>query len=440
VRTDGVALLRKYVGPHRGQAALLGALLLSSIALQLINPQLLRYFIDSALAGAELQRLALAALGFIVVALVTQGVTAWAQYVGEGLGWTATNALRADLTLHCLELDLGFHKARTPGELVERIDGDVTALAGFFSRFVVNVLGNVLLLIGVLLMVWREDWRAGVAITTFAIAALLVLFRLRTVAVNRWRRVREVSAQLYGFLGERLAGTEDIRSSGAVGYVMHELGLQHHEWLAARRSATAGTSVIWATTIVTFAVGSALAFAVGGALWVAGTITIGTVYLLFNYTDLLRHPIEQLRRELDEMQQAFAGIARVQELLRTQPQLVDGRGALPAGPLAVQFDRVSFGYDEEPVIRDVSITVAPGRVLGVLGRTGSVRRRSRGCSYVSMTRAAARCDWAASTRARLPSRTSARARPSSPRTSSSSTRRSATTSRSSTGRSTTRGR
>src|SRR6267378_605751 len=101
----------------------------------------------------------------LAVFLFTQILSGLAQYVGEDVGWTATNALRSDLALHCLRLDMGFHKARTPGELIERIDGDVTALAAFFSRFIVNVLGNAVLLVGVLVVVALEDWRAGLALT-----------------------------------------------------------------------------------------------------------------------------------------------------------------------------------------------------------------------------------------------------------------------------------
>lgn len=366
------ALFVRYVGPRWRQATLLAVLLLSSIGLQLVNPQLLRYFIDAALAGAPLDSLTLAALAFIALALITQLLTAAAQFVGESLGWAATNALRADLTLHLLRLDMGFYKTRTSGELVERIDGDVTALAGFFSRFAVNVLGNLALLLGVVLLVWREDWRAGIALAGFAIVALLVLARLRTIAVGRWVRVREVSAQMYGFLTERLAGTEDIRSSGAVDHVMNGLALQHRAWLAARRGATAGSAVIWSTTIVTFAVGSAVAFGVGGYLWTIGAITLGTVYLLFHYTELLRRPMEQLRRELEELQQSFASVGRVDELLRMTSRVQDGHGeTLPGGALAVEVDRVSFGYEDDLVLHDVSLQLAPGRVLGVLGRTGS---------------------------------------------------------------------
>lgn len=204
---------------------------------------------------------------------------------------------RADLALHCLSLDLGFHTARTPGELIERIDGDVTALGGFFSRFAVNVVGDLALLVGVLIVVTLEDVRAGLALTTFALGAMaLLLGPLRTIAVGRWRRVREVSAQLSGFLGERLGGTEDIRSSGAETHVLNGLAVHHRAWLCSRRATMFAISAIWSATILSFAVGNATAFAVGGYLWSIGAIMVGTVYLLFYYTELLRRPIESLRR------------------------------------------------------------------------------------------------------------------------------------------------
>ena len=371
-------LFRRYVAPQWRGTALLTVLLLGSIALELVGPQLLRAFIDSAIGGAALESLATLALAFVGVALVTQLLIAGSQYVGESLGWSATNALRADLALHCLQLDLSFHKARTAGELIERIDGDVTALATFFSRFAVNVLGNLLLLVGVLIVVAREDLRAGLALTVFAgFAVLLMAGPLRTIAVKYWGRVREVSAQMYGFLGERLAGTEDIRSSGAESHVMAGLAWYHRAWLKSRREAVYAGTILWSMTTLIFAVGNAIAFGMGAYLWTLGVITIGTVYLIFHYTNMLRHPIEQLRRQLEDMQKAVAGVGRITELLDTQTRLPEGRGApIPVGPLAVELDRVSFAYEtgtdaEDLVLRDISIRLAPGEVLGVLGRTGS---------------------------------------------------------------------
>ncbi|MDQ3492312.1 MAG: ABC transporter ATP-binding protein/permease, partial [Chloroflexota bacterium] len=77
--------------------------------------------------------------------------------------------------------------------------------------------------------------------------------------------------------------------------------------------------------------------------------------------------------EVQDLQQADASLGRVEQLLREAPRIVDGPGdALPPGSLAVELDRVTFGYAEGiPVLRDVSISIAPGRVLGVVGRTGS---------------------------------------------------------------------
>ena len=118
-RRRSVDLFARYAAPERKRLALLGVLLVASIGLQLAAPQLLRSFIDNALAGAAVDALVRIAVLFVALSLGQQVVAALATYFGEAIGWAATNALRADLALHCLRLDLGFHKARTPGELIE---------------------------------------------------------------------------------------------------------------------------------------------------------------------------------------------------------------------------------------------------------------------------------------------------------------------------------
>jgi ATP-binding cassette, subfamily B, bacterial len=372
-RNPTVALFVRYVRPEWRRALLLVVLVFATIGLELANPQLLRRFIDSALAGSDLSTLVTIALLFMAIAFITQVLDAVSRYVGEDLGWSATNTLRADLLLHVLRLDQTFHKTRTTGELIERVDGDVTALANFFSRFVVNVLGNILLLIGVLVVVARESLLAFVAFLLFSLVALGVLTRIRFIAVREWDRVREVAAQMYGFIGEHLAGTEDVRSSGAEWHVITCRAQHHRDWYRSRKASIVKGSLIWTSTMATFAFGSGVAFATGGYLWATGVVTIGTVYLLFHYIELLRKPIDQLRREIEEIQKALASVGRVAELLRTTSLLADGRGdAIPVGALAVELDRVSFAYEQnDTVLHEVSLRLAPGTVLGVLGRTGS---------------------------------------------------------------------
>jgi ATP-binding cassette subfamily B protein len=387
------ALLGAYLRPQWRQVTLLFALLLASIGLQLINPQLLRYFIDRAVIGDAVTTLTAIALLYLAAAIAGQIINVVETYTAESVSWTATNALRADLALHCLRLDAAFHGRHTPGELLERIDGDITKLNNFFSRLVVALCGNLLLALGVLIVLFRVDLRVGLAMTLFVAVTFGVIFGLRDIAVPAWAAARAASAQLFGFLEERLAATEDIRASGAVailhaqrGLALRSLTLIRNQVRAAMRGATIG-----GTTILLFTIGAALSLGLGAYLYRAGAITIGTVYLLFAYTEMLRRPIEQITRQLQDLQQAAAGIGRVRALLNERSAVVDGPGApIPATPtlaagaaLAVEFDQVTFTYpatpdgdlpdgDEHgPALTDLSFALAPGEVLGLLGRTGS---------------------------------------------------------------------
>ncbi len=349
----------------------LGGLVLAAIGLDLANPQILRLFIDTATQTTELDRLLTIGLVFLAVAIAAQVIAIAETYVAENVGLTATNALRADLTLHCLRLDPEFLNSHTPGELIERVDGDVATLANFFSRFVVYVVGNGLLLIGLLLVLLQIDWRVGVAMGTSAVLALVVMNHLRASAVPHWAAARQASADLFGFLEERLAGTEDIRASGATEYVMTRFHERSRRLL--RRELFAGlvgfAGFQSASALLT--VGAAVSLGLGGYLFITGAISLGTVYLIFAYTQVLNRPIENITRRMQDLQLAGAGLRRIQQLFALHGSLVDGRRDLSPGALSVAMDHVWFGYvADEPVLRDVSFQLEAGQVVGVLGRTG----------------------------------------------------------------------
>ena len=368
-----LALLVTYLKPQWLRAALMAVSLLAGIGLQLLGPQILRYFIDAAISGGFSLSLIYAGVLFIVVTIVGQGVAVSTSYLSENVAWTATNQLRTDLVAHCLSLDMAFHKAHTPGELIERIDGDVDALSNFFSQFVVNLLGSVLMLIGILALFFVVDWRVGVTMTAFATLAFLILMYLNHRAIPLWKASRQVIADVFGFLGEHLAGTEDMRANGATDFVMRGFYLQLRRWLPiSLKSIMAGTTM-GATTLLLFICGSGLALSLGAYLWSMGAITVGTVYLIFSYTDRLSQPIGQLQTQLQDLQQAAACIQRIEELLHTTSALRDeGSAVLPSGALSVDFQDVSFGYVvNEPILHHLSWHLQPGKILGVIGRTGS---------------------------------------------------------------------
>jgi ABC-type multidrug transport system fused ATPase/permease subunit len=352
---------------------LLALTLCGTISVQVVTPLVASHFIDQATSGGALRELVLLALLTMGLALVGQGVAVAETYVAENVSWAATNELRIDLLAHLLRLDAAFHSAHTPGELIERVDGDVATLARFFSRFVVYVLGNGILMLGVLALLFHVDWRIGLGLGAFVALALAATLRIRAVATPSFAAERQATADFYGFLGEYLAGLEDIRSSGAGAFVLRRCAEVMRSWLAAIRKAQMWSYSMIATSQGLFALGTVVAFALSAVLFKSGTLTIGTVYLVFQYTEMLRQPTEQIRNEVQDLQQADASIGRVEALRATASRIADGPGvALPPGPLAVEFDGVSFGYAEDvPVLHNVSVHLEPGRVLGVVGRTGS---------------------------------------------------------------------
>lgn len=365
------SLLLHYLKPQWRKALLLAALLLGSIGLQLLVPQILRFFIDTATSGGELRSLTVAAAVFLGVGVGYQLFSAWATYLGADVGWTATNRMRADLARHALGLDMAFHNARTPGELIERIDGDITALSNFFSVFTVRVFGSALLMVGILVLLWLENPLVGAALTAFAGVVAVLLSRSRELAVPATKGEREASAQLFGFIEERLSGLDDLRAGGGGLYTMRRFAEVTRDFFFRGRRAWMMRSLIWLLTMGMFTAGYILTLSLGVHFYLAGAVTLGTAYLFFQYMVMLEAPIEQITQQLQELQKAAASIVRVDELLRTPRAVEGGAKALPDGPLEVSFERVSFAYEGENVLKDVSLKLAAGRVLGLLGRTGS---------------------------------------------------------------------
>jgi ABC-type multidrug transport system fused ATPase/permease subunit len=365
-------LVASYLRPQRPRLVLLAAVLGAAIVGQLANPVLLGRFIDRAEAGAPVHALAGLGCAFLLVALLTQVATVAETYVAEDLGWRTTNALRVDLARHLLALDDSFHSEHGPGELIERVDGDVAAIAGFFARFVVHVVGSAVFLVGVLALLWRADSRIGAALTVFALTALAFMTRGGAFVGRQAREARRANAELSAFLEERMAGLPDIKANGADSYTMRRL----HERLRARfvtgRRSVLATSVFSNTVNVVFVAGAAVSLGLGVLLHRSGVLTVGAVFMVFRYTTMLRVPLERLSRHMNSLQLATGGIVRVRELLGVEPRVADGDGTtLPAGALSVELDHVCFGYGAERVLDALSFRLEPGEVLGLMGRTGS---------------------------------------------------------------------
>jgi ATP-binding cassette subfamily B protein len=368
-------LLITYLSPLKGRVFLLALLVLGGIGLQLLNPQLIRIFLDGVESGDSLQSLMATAAVFTAIAIMAQVAKLVGVYVGEVVAWRATNELRADLALHCLQLDMSFHKAYKPGELIERVDGDVNLMANFFSQLLIQLVSNFLLIVGVLGLLWLVDWQIGVAITGIIGCGMVLLNWFNKRVVPRWQALRQVSSDLFGYLEEWLGGTEEIQTNAAAPYVANRLfGLMRQRWHKMQSAMRMNFGVMSLPTLIP-SLAYIAAFFWGARVYTNELVTIGTVYLIFYYIDVIKGPLWVIQRQVQDLQQATASMNRIADLLQIQPTIIDGsRERLPDGALAVRFENVSFSYADDPetlILEDVDFTLSAGQVLGLLGRTGS---------------------------------------------------------------------
>lgn len=374
-----VGLLRRYLDPQRGAVALMAVFLLLSIGLALAGPKVASHFILLVELRAGQSTLVQVAVLFLVVTSAQQAMRALATYWSQRVGWTATNQLRGDLMAHVLRLDLDFHETRSSGELIERVDGDVNQINEFFSSFIAVLVGNLLLLTGILFMLGTVDIRIGLAFAAVVVVGMAAVLVVGSIGTPKWLANREESAQFYGYLSETLRATEDLRSSGSERYAMARFMQRLRTWQPITLRATAWASTVWVGSILVFTAITVLAYAFGGRLYFGGELRLSGVYLVVAYALMLMAPMEAIKNQLAYLQQAAAALLRVRELLAVRSALTEGDTEASAGPLSVEFDQVRFSYPKpgtdaksRPVaLDDVSFQLPAGRVLALIGRTGA---------------------------------------------------------------------
>ncbi|NKB67473.1 MAG: ATP-binding cassette domain-containing protein [Candidatus Latescibacteria bacterium] len=365
-------LYTQYLGPLWPRMVGAAVLLLAGIGTQLLAPQILRQFIDQAQQGVPLAGLYGTGLLFLGLGLAGHIVQLLALYASGDVGWRATNQLRRDLARHVLRLDLAYHEKRTPGELIERIDGDVGRLDNFFSGFTVRLLGGVLLAGGVVVVLALEEILLGLGLALFAGLYLLAHMRAQGIAGPFWRQESQSRAELSGYVGERLAGVVDMRTSAAVAYTMQGLYRKMRRYFWAFCKAEIATDLGWTLSNIVFGVGFAVALALGAWQYREQTLTIGTVYLIVHYLHMLRGPLNAISGQLEDWQKIRVSIERIGQLQDQQSAISGGQLCLPVGALGVELKDLSFAYQPgKPVLEHISLRLEAGEVLGLLGRTGS---------------------------------------------------------------------
>jgi ATP-binding cassette, subfamily B, bacterial len=364
-----VALLR----PDAWRWVALGVLVAVSSTLTIAGPLVVRQLIDRAAGGAATAEVTRLALAFLAIALATQALAVLVAWFATVAAWRTTNDLRLQMTRHVLSLDHEFHRTHTPGELIQRVDGDVTSVSDFLGKVVTKAAGAVMLIAGMVVVLTVLDWRLGLGMVVYVSLAVVLIVRSRHRAVSESSDEMGALARLYGGIEERLTAAEDLRANGAAHHVAWRFIEDSEEALTSAVRRERAFLVMWWIVQAAVAAGWVIALVLGALLVNAGVISIGTAFLLFQYVLLVSRPLEEVVHELETVQKANGAMVRVVDLLAVVPNVVDkGRTSPSDGPLAIDAVGVSFDYgDDQPVLRDVDLHIAAGRCVGIVGRTGS---------------------------------------------------------------------
>ncbi|MFM2077542.1 MAG: hypothetical protein RJA49_1432 [Actinomycetota bacterium] len=355
----------------------LGALVALASGLALAGPLVVRRIVDIATTAnnepGTTGRIVALATVFLGIAIATQLILVAVAWFATVTAWRTTNQIRLDMARHVLGLDHEFHRTHTPGELIQRVDGDVTNVSDFLGRVIPAVAGAACLMVGMLGVLTVIDWRLALGAAVYVALAVGVVVRGRHRAVGESSDEMGAYAVLYGGIEERLTASEDLRANGAGRHAMWRFIDESGRTMRSSVRRESAFLRLWWAVQGAVSIGSVAALVAGTLLVSAGTITVGTAFLLFQYVLLLERPLEDVIHQLETIQKANGAMVRVIDLLAVRPAVVDEGSTLPdAGPLRLTFDHVSFDYgDGEAVLSDVCVELAAGRSMGIVGRTGS---------------------------------------------------------------------
>lgn len=359
---------------RRAALGALTAALLATTA-RLLGPLAVRGGIDSGIAEGDRSAVSTAALVFAVLVGIQYLAQRLAQYTVAGLGERYLLLLRKGLFRHLMSLDMGFYSRSKAGVLVSRMTNDIEALTEFVEEGAVNVVTNLLTVVGVAAVMLFVDWRLALVVFVIILVVLLTSYVFQRFASRAYRDVRETVGRVLGSLQEGITGvrvvqafTQESSQAGAFGRVNED----YYE--ANMRAAKA---IAWYFPGVAFlrivGIGAVLYF--GGQRVLDGDLTLGSLVAFLFYLDWFFQPITNLSHMYNQLQSAVAAMGKVFRLYDTAPAIVDPPRPEPltlptAG--AVRFSDVGFEYVRgTSVLADISLAVAPGERLAVVGETGA---------------------------------------------------------------------
>jgi ATP-binding cassette subfamily B multidrug efflux pump len=369
-----MARLLSFLAPFARPIVLAVLAMLASSALGIASPWLLKVAIDRDIPAGDARGLALTAAllagSFAGAYLFTAIQRSLIARVGNAL----LAGLRSRLFRRLQELELGWHDRHISGVTVSRVINDVAVINDLLSQGLVTLFGDVAILAGIVAVMLAMNARLALLAFTVlpAMVAATVLFS--RAARGAFRTTRTRIAAVVGDLAENIGGMRVIQAFAREDAARRRFRAVNLANRDANVEATSLSFLYMPAMDLLAAVATAIVLWVGGRSVVGGGLTIGTVVAFLSYVTRFFQPVQELSQLYATLQAAMAGGERVFELLDTEPAVRDAPDAPDLAPVrgGIELHGVEFSYvPGQPVLRGVDLSIEPGRVVALVGRTGA---------------------------------------------------------------------
>jgi subfamily B ATP-binding cassette protein MsbA len=378
--------------PYRAWLAIVFAAMLVEIAMGLAVPWPLKLVIDNALndhhlphwldwahqyAGFGRHTLGVAlfaGVATLVIAIVGAIASYIDNYFTTSAGQWVANDLRLRIYEHLHRLSLRYYDHAKVGTLVSTITSDVATIQDFASSSTLAIVVDMLTIVFMVALMFWLEWDFTLIAVGFAPMLLLFVFHFKKVVKDATRAVRVRQSELLSIVQRGLGSIRVTKAFGRQELELAHLEEASHATVAAALRARKIKSMMSPIVNIVVAICTAVVLCRGTSLIVTGNMTAGALTVYLAYLKSFFKPVKDLAGMTSTLAQTTVALERIQTILSADEVIKERTGAVDPGRVkgAIAFDRVSFGYEKDsPVLCEVSFSIAPGEVVGIVGPTGS---------------------------------------------------------------------